>query len=130
MINFSSCSLAGAAGSNAEFALLRSNFQTLPPTLFFIYQERTTQLVLCHTLTDTLSRTIHNHCGQLPSCSYLTVSVWCSLYGISGCSGKENLWGMENGWFFHNMVSPSLFFLHIRYFVLCLMLLLFASAQS
>lgn len=86
---------------NCRFALLRSNFQTLPPTLFFIYQERTTQLVLCHTLTDTLSRTIHNHCGQLPSCSYLTVSVWCSLYGISGCSGKENLRGNGEWLVFH-----------------------------
>lgn len=124
---------------NHWFALLRSNFQALAPTLFFIYQGRATQLELCHTLTDTLSHTIHNHCSQLPSCSHLTVSVWWSLYGISGCSGKQNLWGMENGWFFLNMFSPLilsvdistiLFFLHIRYFVLCLKLLLSASARS
>lgn len=80
---------------NCRFALLRSSFQAVPPTLFFIYQERATQLVLCHTLTDTRSRTIHNHCGQLPSCFHLTISVWCSLCGISGCFGKQNFGG---GW--------------------------------
>lgn len=90
---------------NCGFALFHSIFQSLPACFPYIMEERHSWC--CHTLTNILSCTILNDCGQLPSCSHLTVSVWWSLYGISDCNRKQNHLGMEDGWFF-----LSLFYLH------------------
>lgn len=73
-------------------------------SLFSVYQEWATQLVLCHTLTDILSWT-----PIIIAVDYRLVPIWLfvwwNLYGTSGCNRKQNHQGIEDGWFFLSMLS-------------------------